>query len=194
MTCYNLDEIMTNLKKEITVYRARLAAWEAVTFPTKKNGEPFAVMSKNISGATYKAESYTMQPGEMVLTVTAWEKEMGCGYVSSEIKAYGLVKYMTNGKPESKPQNLQPKQPYLEQIYIYDLEDIKEAVAEKIAQLKNEISQYEKQLEAAPAAFREYREAFGAAMKQLEESTGKTENSTLFYMIRDTVQARYPYC
>lgn len=136
MKCYNLDGIITELQKSIATKKALLEAWEAVTFPTKKNGEPFANMSKNISGAKYSADNTAIQPGEMVLTVTTWEKEMGCGYVSDEIKAYNLVKYMTDGKPEAKPQNIQPKITMLEQVYTYDLEDIKEAVAARIEELK----------------------------------------------------------
>lgn len=45
-SCYNLDGIKTSLKIEIEEREAILKAWENVTFPTKKNGEPFAVMSK----------------------------------------------------------------------------------------------------------------------------------------------------
>lgn len=37
---YNLDGIQTQLKKRIAETAARLAAWEAVTFPTKKRRLP----------------------------------------------------------------------------------------------------------------------------------------------------------
>lgn len=41
---YNLDGIITELKKRNAEDRAKLEAWEAVTFPTKKDGKPFARM------------------------------------------------------------------------------------------------------------------------------------------------------
>lgn len=194
MKCYNLDGIITELQKSIATKKALLESWEAVTFPAKKNGEPFATMSKNISGAKYSADNVAMQPGEMVLTVTAWEKEMGCGYVADEVKAYNLVKYMTDGKPEAKPQNIQPKITMLEQVYTYDLEDIKEAVAARIEELKEAIANRERQLEAAPAAYKAYKTAYAAALAELENTADKAAGSELYMMIRDTVQARYPYC
>lgn len=189
---YNLDGIIAKLKKSIATNKALLAAWEAVTFPTKKNGEPFSNMSKNISGAKYAADNIAMQPGEMVLTVTTWE--MGCGYLSDEIKAYDLIKYMTNGKPEAKPQNLQPKLSCLEQVYTYDLEDIKEAVTARIERLKEAIATRERQLKAAPAAYKAYKTAYAAALAELDAAADKAAGSELYTMIKDTVQARHPYC
>lgn len=194
MKCYNLDGIITKLQKSIAAKKALVEAWEAVTYPTKKNGEPFANMRKNISGAEYSSNPYVMQPGEMTLTVSAWERDLGCGYVADEIKAYNLVKYMTDGKPETKPQNLQPKIYGLEQVYTYDLDDIKEAVAARIACLKKTIAALEKQLEAAPAAYKAYKEAYTAALAELEAVASKDANSDLYCMVRDTVQDLYPYC
>lgn len=194
MKCYNLDGIITELQKSIAMKKALLEAWEAVTFTTKKNGEPYANMSRNISGAKYSADNIAMQPGEYVVNVTTWEEEMGCGYVGDEIKAYNFVKYMTDGKPEAKPQNIHPKISMLEQVYTYDLEDIKEAVTARIEELKKAIAIRERQLEAAPAAYKAYKTAYAAALAELETAADKAAGSELYYMIKDTVQARYLYC
>ena len=121
---HNLDGIQTELKKRIAAQEARLAAWEAVTFPTKKDGSPFKVMSKNISGASYYMEAWAMQPGEYRLRVTTWAD--GSGYISSEIDVYCLVKYLPDENKRAKTQNYQPKLQYLEQVYTYDIDDIKE--------------------------------------------------------------------
>lgn len=194
MKCYNLDGIITELQKSIATKKALLEAWEAVTFSTKKNGEPFANMSKNISGAKYAADKIAVQPGEYVLSVTTWAGEMGVGYVADEIKAYNLVKYMTDGKPEAKPQNIQPKITMFEQVYTYDLEDIKEAIAARIEELREAIANRERQLETAPAAYKAYKEAYAAALAELEAHASKAAGGELYLMIRDTVQAQYPYC
>lgn len=66
-SCYNLDGIKTSLKIEIEEREAILKVWENVTFPTKKNGEPFAVMSKNINGATYKKADYGLSANNVEL-------------------------------------------------------------------------------------------------------------------------------
>ena len=123
---YNLDGIKTALKKDLVKKNALLAEWENVSFPTKKDGTPFKLMSKNISGATYFAETYAMQPGEYKLRVSCWA-DMN-GYVSDEIDAHNLVRYLTDESMIAKTQNYQPKQTYLEQVYTYDIGDIKNAL------------------------------------------------------------------
>lgn len=189
---YNLDGIQTELKKKITVAEARLAAWEAVTFPTKKDGNPFKTMSKNISGASYYMESWAMQPGEYRLRVTTWAD--GSGYISSEIDVYCLVKYLSDEKKRVKTQNYQPKIPYLEQVYTYDIEDIKEAVSNKIQALKKEIAHLNDALLNASTAYFTFREAYRAAVLELEKNAKKEQNSTLYYMVLDTVKERFPNC
>lgn len=189
---YNLDGIKTELTKTINRKKAVLQAWEKVTFPTKKDGTPFKNMSKNISGATYFVESYSMQPGEYMLKVGTWAD--GTGYTTSTIYAHALVKDLKDENKIAKTQNYQPKQTWLAQVYTYDLDDIKQAVADKIANLKKEIIELEAQLALAPEVFTTFRNAYSNAIKELEQTSRKSENSTLYYMVLDTVKDRFPYC
>lgn len=188
---YNLDGIKTELFTTITRKKAILTAWENVTFPTKKDGTPFKIMSKNISGATYFEEAYAMQPGEYMLRVCTWAD--GSGYVTSEIRAHELVKYLKDEAKRAKTQNYQPKITYLEQVYTYDLEDIKNEVAAKIAELKKEIAVLETQISIASEAYTNFSKAYAKAVAELEETSRKSENSTLFYMVFETIKSRYPY-
>lgn len=187
---YNLDGIITELKKRNAEDRVKLEAWEAVTFPTKKDGKPFARMQQNISGATYGLENYSLQPGNMRLHVTAWGKDVG--YVADDIDCYCPVKYLKEPF-RSKTQNFQPKAPMLEQIYKFDLDDIKIAVEERKKQLRGYIATREKQITAAPAALKNFRNAYGKALEALAEDAGKAESATLSNMICDTVISQYPY-
>lgn len=189
---YNLDGIITELKKRNAEDRAKLEAWEAVTFPTKKDGTPFARMQQNISGATYGKEPCTLQPCGMRLRVSKWSSEYNVGYVVDDIRCYCLVKYLREPF-RSKTQNFQLKDPMLEQAYKFDLEDIKLAVEERKTQLRGYIATREKQIAAAPAALENFREAYGKALEALAEDTGKAESATLHSMIFDTVISRYPY-
>lgn len=189
---YNLDGIITELKKRNAEDRVKLEAWEAVSFPTKKDGKPFARMQQNISGATYGLENYSLQPGSMRLHVTKWGKEYGVGYVADDIACYCLVKYLKEPF-RSKTQNYQPKEPGLEQIYKFDLEDIKLAVEERRKQLRGYIATREKQIAAAPVALKHFREAYGKALEALAAESGKAESATLYSMICNTVINRYPY-
>lgn len=189
---YNLDGIKTALKKQIEETTAKLKAWENVTFPTKKDGSPFKKMSQNISGATYFSEQPAMQPGEYKLRVNAWCDKSG--YISDEICLYCHVNDLKDETKKAKTENYQPKQTFLAQIYTYDLDDIKEAVKNQKSYLKAKKEQLEKQLDSATTAYHEFRIAYTKAIKALEQHANKEENSTLFYMICDTIKERYPYC
>lgn len=191
---YNLNGIVTELKKRNAQDRAILAAWEAVTYPTKKDGKPFARMVQNISGAKYAAEAYTMQPGEMAVTVTTWGADYGVGYVSDNLHAYTTADRMTDAQ-KAKPENLLPKVPGLKQIYRFDLDDIKAAVAARCDQLREQIATRENQIKQAHTAYSTFYAAFGAALDQLAAMTSKDfGGAMLYYAILDTVTARYPHC
>ena len=188
---YNLDGIQTEIKKQIQHDAAILEAWKKVTFPTKKDGSSFKNMSKNISVASYHARPYALQPGEYEICVNAWYK-MG-GYISDEIKAHDLVKYIDDAK-KAKTNNYMPKQSYLEQVYVYDLEDIKEAIQKRIEYLERRIENLTKQAEISCNAYKNFVNAYRAAVEQLASDAKKNDDSTLYHMIMDTVKARYPYC
>ena len=196
---YNLDGIKTELTKEISKTETLLAAWEQVTFPTKKNGEPFANMSRNISGAPYAATEYAMQPGENKLSVTTWDKING--YVSDEIDCHSLVKYLQDEKKIAKIANYMPKQSYLEQVYRYDIEDIKEAVSNRINYLKDRIITLKAQLNIVDDCYNNFKKCYAKAIEELTNdckaagsvgfSNGKND---IYYMILDTIKDRFPYC
>ena len=191
---YNLDGIITELQKRNAQDRATLAAWEAVTFPVKKDGKPFARMAQNLSGAKYAAEAYTLQPGEMAVTVTTWGADYGVGYVSDDIHAYTTADRLTDGQ-KAKPENLLPKVPGLKQIYRYDLDDIKAAIAARCDELRERIANQENQIERAAVAYYAFRRAYAAALDQLAVMTNKDfGGATLYHAILDTVSARYPHC
>lgn len=188
---YNFDGIKTELEKELDKNRAFLAAWKNVSFPVKKDGKPFSVISKNIDGAKISACAYAMQAGENELTVYTFSTN--CGYIHDSIKLYELVRYLKDESMIAKTENYMPKQSYLEQVYKFDLEDIKNAVKARIEYLESYVSELEKQLSAAFEVLENFRAAYDAAMKKLESDTSGFQHKNLFYAVKDTVLARYPY-
>ena len=195
---YNLDDIKTNLKKELEEAEALGKAWAAVTYTTKKDGKPFAVLSKNILGASLRPRPYALQPGENSVHVTTQTKNGR--YISDDLDAYTLLKYLSDDDPrKAKPQNLQAKQTYLEQVYTYDLDDIKTAVSEREAYQAKRAESLKKQIKAADTAFRTFRDAYADAVEQLKIDCGENGNpasghTTLYYDTIDTVKERFPYC
>ena len=185
---YNLDGIITELKKTIDVDKCLLKKWKEVTFPRKKDGSPFQTMSKNVSGASFRKESYALQSGENELSISTWTNTSG--YKTDEIKMYELVRYMKDEKKKAKTENYMPKQTYLEQVYRYDAEDMIDAVNRRIEYLEKQISAHEQQIVKTEKAYNTFRKAFNEALKELSDNCGGQEssnNSTLYYMIKDTV-------
>lgn len=184
---YNLDSIKTHIKQEIDKYQCMKEAWENVAFPTKKNGEPFANMSKNFENAFYNLSlGKALNP---ILKVN-YHSNLN-GYGNDVIYLYTYEKYM---KEENyivkKDKNV------IDGVYIFDLEDIHNAVKTRIDCLEKYINSLKRQMEIADSAYSAFRKAYKNAMEVLNKVTETTENTycTLKVNILDTVKERYPYC
>ena len=195
---YNLDGIKTEVNKEYSRTAALLQAWENVTFPTKKDGKPFAIMSKNIDGAKYKAKEYAIQAGEYEVTVHVWADMVG--YVSDSVDCYQLVKYLKDETMLEKKQNYMPKQTMLEQVYSYDIEDIKNAIADKIDFLRNRLVTLKQEMSIVESCYSEFEKAYSKAIEELQKNCiaagdfgFSNKKNDIFYMIRDTVLNNYKY-
>lgn len=187
---YNLDGIKTELEKRLSYEKSILKAWENVTFPTKKDGSPFKTMSKNFDGAKMYHDDIAWHDYEKKLKVGAFDNLNG--YIDESISCYEMVKYITDKSMLEKTENIMPKEPMLEQVYVYDLNDIKNEITKTIKRHKENIVSLEKQIIQAEKAYNDFVEAYRKAIQELEENAGK--ETSLFYAVRDTVKTRYPYC
>ena len=186
-----INDIKKNLEKEIDSATAFLTAWASVTFPTKKDGKPFANMSKDINGAKYTLDAYAMQPGEYRLTV--YTQSQSSGYIHDEIDCYVLVRYLKDADKLKKTNNYMPKLSMLEQVYKYDLDDIKKAVADRIKYHEKRIQSLNEQLSRVEKAYNDFDAAYGEILNKLQEACNTNDISynngrnDLFYAIKDAV-------
>lgn len=187
---YNLDGIKTELEKRLSYEKSILKAWGNVTFPTKKDGTPFKVMSKNFDGAKLYLDNFAWHDYEKKLKVGTFDDLNG--YISEDISCYNQVKYISDKSMLEKIENIMPKEPMLEQVYVYDLDDIKNEIAKTIERHKENIVSLNKQINQAEKTYNDFVEAYRKAIQELEENAGK--ETSLFYAVRDTVKTRYPYC
>lgn len=188
---YNLDGIKTELEKRLSYEKSILKAWENVTFPTKKDGTPFKVMSKNFDGAKLYLDNFAWRDYEKRLKINIFDDLNG--YISEDINCYNQVKYISDKSKLEKVSNIMPKEPMLEQVYVYDLEDIKEEIQKTINRHKENIVSLEKQIDQAEKAYNNFVADYKKAIENLVKTCGANDNS-LFYAVRDTVKERYPYC
>lgn len=186
---YDLNEITTKMENKITRAKGLLSAWQAVTFPTKKDGTAFKILSKNIDGATLAQSKYNPHYGENILTVyTDYLK--GCGYCSDDIYCYDTVSAYTNNKrAEEKPENVIINE-YGTKVYSFDLDDIKQAVKDRISYLTQRIAELEAQYSNIEKIYSDFYNAYETAINNLSDATrGKDgSNRDLFYLVRDTVK------
>lgn len=179
---YNFDGVKTELEKTIHREKAFFKAWENVKYPTKKDGTPFVNMSKNFDGATYRKSDYTLQDGENEIVVMFWDDRLG--YIKDTISCYELVKYLKDENKKQKTENYMPKQTYLEQVYKYDVEDVKKAIQDRIEYFKKEIEKNEKDLKQLDKLYYDFQEKYKAAVKELEENCN---SKTVYYNIKETI-------
>lgn len=160
-----LGDIKRKIELEIKEKKMILRAWENVTFPTKEDGTPFKIMQKNIKGATYKTDRYAFRECEKDLYINTHSPD--CGYTIDKIQAHDVVRYMKNNKAKEKPENIAPHEPLLEDIYVYDLDDIKEAVSAHIEYLKEEIILLNKQLQNVEKSYNAFETSYEKCKKRI---------------------------
>ena len=69
------EDVRKRLRETIDYYDRRIKLWENVTFPTKKDGTPFKVFSKNFDGASIGAYTPVEDWAHPYLTVAGFFKE-----------------------------------------------------------------------------------------------------------------------
>lgn len=188
---YNTKDMKEKLAKELERIMAILTAWQKVTFPTKKDGTRFSVLSKNIEGAKLSLSDFAIQPGENVVTVYTHTPKNG--YIHDYIYAYCMVKDFGATDPrKEKTQNYQTKQTYLNQVYTYDIDDIKQAIKTRIEYLQGQAADLKKEIAAADKAYNQFKKDYENAVAKLRKlSMFEHGNTELKNMILNSIQKNY---
>lgn len=119
---------------------------EKVTYPTKKDGTPFKIMSKNFNGATYGKRAYD---SDNLFLKTAIE----CNRNNSQYWINDNIYCGDNYKEDT-------------------LEEIKEKVLERIEYLKDEIESKEHQLEIIDNTYEEFKKNYDNMCQRLKDLVG----------------------
>lgn len=162
----SLDSIKKGWKELIEQNKAKLEAWESVTYLTKKDGSAFKSMSRNFKNATYKRESFRGNTLFSLEVDTKFTKNYGISYVKDQIDC----------GDKDKPNTL---------------EEIKEKVSETIVNIKYNIEFLETQLEMIDYAYKEFSKSYNDLRNDLKDLCGN--NIFLASMICKDIVKRQNY-
>lgn len=142
----SLEQIKIDLEKDITDNTAKIKAWEKVTYPTKKDGSAFKIMSKNFDGAEYRKMYHD---SDSLCLQTSIE----CNTNNSQYWVYDNIHCGDKFKEDT-------------------LDEIKEKVLERIEYLQNNIDSLKHQLEIVENAYTEFERSYKDMCEHLKESVG----------------------
>ena len=145
----NYTDIEKSLNETIEYYTDRISLWENVTFPTKKDGSPFKVLSRNIAGAEigkyYPVEDWS----HPYLTVSG---RPGKKWISDEIPIIydrNFYKFL----PEDNENREDRRTPWGTVNHVLTLDEIKQAVSHTIDEYKQLKAQAEESLANSKESF-----------------------------------------
>lgn len=187
---YNTKSMKEELTKQIERRMAIMTAWQNVTFPTKKDGTRFSVLSKNIEGAKLEKHSYSIVPG--ALEITVYTHCNAYGYINDSLSCYIQTKYIPATDPRRmKTQNIKKIYP-MEEMYFYDIDDIQQAIKTRVEYLKKQISDTKKQIAATDKAYNQFKKDYENAVAKLHKlSVFENGNTELKSMILNSIQKNY---
>lgn len=121
---YTIENLKKEKEKELAQYTALKKAWEDVSFPTKKDGTPFKNMTKNFKGARYYIGAHSLTDCNYILTVNTVVNYNNntSEYISDDLYCAETLRYMKNPVNSN---NIRRQGIYVEDQYLYDLEEIK---------------------------------------------------------------------
>lgn len=181
------QDIINEINKDIEIKKELLKAWKQVKFVTKKDGTPFKSIQKNIIGASYRQKHCFNRYYEKELYICINTKY---GYQYNSFNCYESVDCLTD-KQKAKTQNYQEKISYLQQQYLFDIEDIKDAVKERINYLENNIKEKEKALQEISNAYDTFYNSYKKAIEQLQKDV--TNKYIRYDIKKDVVKSIYEY-
>ena len=157
------EEVKNVLQRYLADAKSELTAWEGCTIERTKDGREMAQIGRAIKGGKLST-AYPAHDATHPVLYVYWQNSNGYG--NNYIHAY----IYTDNLPDKGASRatvwdnglIRPTSPKTAQ-------ELREAIAERIAQLKERIESYTKQVELCETAYKEYRAAVCAADAKLKE-------------------------
>lgn len=166
MANYKVENMRKELENDMNRARALGAAWGAVVRNFTKSGAAFKVLSKNFTGCSFHAKSFSPDP-----VVSVYTSATGCGYISDDLDVrISLNRYNEDKRPADAARVL--RNSWGGEFFDMDAAELEDAIKARGAYWGRRAAELEKQLAACDNAAEVYRAALAAALEALEAAAG----------------------
>lgn len=170
------EKILDEIENEIEAHECFIAALRNIKRNRKKDGGDFAVLNKNFSGCTISASPIAFQAGENVMSVSVHTNRTG--WHTYRFDLFKLVKNMSEREIKHEPL---PRQAYLEQVYVLDIDEIEAEIQKQIVQLEAELETFE-------TTKRDFDDIISQCDDIIRDCHDKWQNIPCAYMFRQYVK------
>ena len=144
------EEMKKALEESVQWYDDRIKLWEAVKFPTKKDGTPFKTLSKNFDGAYIGKYTPVEGYSNPYLTVHGW---VGDNWADDQLQIY--MDHYNKRLPQHNPDRDTRATGFGGSNEILTLDEIKSEVRYRIEDLKRHKAKEERSLELSEQKYKE---------------------------------------
>ena len=138
ITKNDIEKSLERKERELT---ALITAYENIERKRKKDGADFKVFSKNFSNCNITKDEYSLYTNVYKLIV--YTRTIFGEIVDDDINLYKHVDMMTDNEIKHEPA---PKEPYLKQIYLFDVDETEQAIKNRIVELEKNLDIVQNQL------------------------------------------------
>lgn len=180
---YNYEDIKNRLQESIEYYDTLVKLWESVEYPTKKDGTPFKVLSKNFENA-YIGKYYPVEDwSNPYLTVYGRDDR---GNFQEDHMSLVADKY-NKSVPEHNPDRETRTTGWGYTNEIMTLDEIKQTIKERVEMFKDCKDKTEKALAISEKKFKEVQQKVLELKDIIYSEEVEAVDSGLEYSLREYV-------
>ena len=183
---YIVNDATEEMKKSLQEAETLAELWGAITYPTKKNGEPYAVLSKNFANCRVGLSRIAIYDFEKAIEVHG--RTASGHYIYDSLNCYyAMGGYSKYPRAEAHPERVTKPSPYLVPFYVLSLDEIKEDIATRKAYWESVVADKKDALIKVEKGIREVLTAVSDTMSKCEAENGATVAGVVKQLLKNEI-------
>lgn len=170
-----------NINKNIATYEARLNLWRSVKRVSKKDGADFQSIGKNFTGADYKKVTYSIR-ADYEIRVSG---RVNGVWIEDSIDCAPVLRYYKKDVDESRV----IKESFLEPYFFMTVDEIMDAIADRIALLEGYIKEEREQARLLEDVFGRFTYEIDNALQAVKDTAGA--RSSIYYSCIEYMKSKH---